>query len=191
MNKGKSWGVMVVVVLGIWEVRMGSAAPSAAECKEERRLGINACQPVLYGKDPSSACCERARVTHLECVCPVITPKVAALIPDINRLVRLVQGCGRNVPRHYKCGSMSFNSLSLSLSYLSRIEIHLLTGFPSLQVLLLHEIKIFERVWFAAYGERYLYIYIYRIECKRLCYRFDRGVLHQTPYNSRRCPRCH
>lgn len=51
-------------------------------------------------------------------------------------------------------------TLSLSLSYLSRIEIHLLTGFPSLQVLLLHEIKIFERVWFAAYGERYLYIYI-------------------------------
>ncbi|RVW50836.1 hypothetical protein CK203_101836 [Vitis vinifera] len=85
----------------MWEVKTGSAAPSAAECKEERRLAINACKPVVYGKDPSPACCERARVTHIECVCPVITPKLAALI-DVNRAVRLIEGCGRKVPRHYK-----------------------------------------------------------------------------------------
>ena len=30
-----------VVVLGVWEGRMASATVSAAQCKEERRLGIN------------------------------------------------------------------------------------------------------------------------------------------------------
>ena len=130
MNGGKSLGVMVVmvvVVLGMWEVKTGSAAPSAAECKEERRLAINACKPVVYGKDPSPACCERARVTHIECVCPVITPKLAALI-DVNRAVRLIEGCGRKVPRHYKCGSMS-TFLSPSLNYIYCIYPHLLRKF--------------------------------------------------------------
>ena len=86
-------------------------AVSGAECEEERRL-------VLYGKDPTPACCERIRVTHIECVCPVITPKLAALV-DVNRMVRLVEGCGRNVPRYNKCDSSMFSlSLSLSLSLL-------------------------------------------------------------------------
>lgn len=113
MKGGRSLAgmVMVVVVAAAVVVRAVSGGPSAAECKEERRVAINACKPVVYGKDPSPACCERARVTHIECVCPVITPKLAALI-DVNRAVRLIQGCGRKVPRHYKCGSMSlfFNS---------------------------------------------------------------------------------
>ena len=41
--KGKAWGlgILMVVVLGVWEGRMASAAVSAAQCKEERRLGIN------------------------------------------------------------------------------------------------------------------------------------------------------
>ena len=114
--KGKTWGVMVVMVVavvGMWEVKMCGAV-SGADCKEERRVAINACKPILYGKDPTPACCERIRVTHIECVCPVITPKLAALV-DVNRMVRLIEGCGRNVPRHYKCGSM----LSLSLSPVS------------------------------------------------------------------------
>ncbi|KAJ9701482.1 hypothetical protein PVL29_006715 [Vitis rotundifolia] len=98
--------LVVVLVVGMWEVKTSSAAPTAAECKEERRLGINVCQPVVYGKDPSPACCERVRVTHLECVCPVITPKLAALI-DVNKAVRLIEGCGRKVPRHYKCGAIT------------------------------------------------------------------------------------
>ena len=110
MNSGGkySWGVMVVVavvVVAMWEVKTGGAAPSTAECKEERRLGINACKPVLYGKDPSPACCERVRVTKIECVCPMVTPKLAALV-DVNRAVRLIESCGRKVPRHYQCGSM-------------------------------------------------------------------------------------
>ncbi|KAL6349312.1 hypothetical protein AAG906_033968 [Vitis piasezkii] len=78
---------MVVLLLGMWEVKTGSAAMSAAECKEERRLGIKVCTPVVYGNDPTPACCERVRVTHVEYV---------------DRLVRLIKGCGRKVHRHFK-----------------------------------------------------------------------------------------
>ncbi|KAI7993182.1 hypothetical protein LOK49_LG11G02249 [Camellia lanceoleosa] len=98
------WVMVVVVVVG--GPAPASATLSAAECKEERRVGINACKPVVYGKLPTPECCERVRVSHIECVCPVITPKLAALI-DVNRAVRLVEGCGRRVPRHFKCGSIT------------------------------------------------------------------------------------
>ena len=123
MKGGKSWGVMVVMVvvlLGMWEVKTGSAAMSAAECKEERRLGIKVCTPVVYGNDPTPACCERVRVTHVECVCPMITPKLAPLI-DVDRLVRLIKGCGRKVPRHFKCGGMSSSPFP-SFNYIYRIS---------------------------------------------------------------------
>lgn len=96
--------VMSLIVLGGWEVKTGSAEMSAAQCKEERRIGINACKPVIYGKNPSAECCLRVRVSHVECVCPVVTPKLAALI-NLNRAIRLIQGCGRRVPTHFKCGS--------------------------------------------------------------------------------------
>lgn len=114
--------VIVLVVAGamsIWEVKTASADLSAAQCKEERRLGLNACKPVVYGRPPSPQCCERIRVTHMECVCPDVTPKVAALV-DVNRAIRIIEGCGRRVPRHSKCGSKLslfiplYNSLPLS-----------------------------------------------------------------------------
>ncbi|XP_060178439.1 uncharacterized protein LOC132608716 [Lycium barbarum] len=109
---GISWAlvvamlVVVTLVINSFEVKMASAELSAAACKEEKRIGINACKPVLYGNIPSPKCCERVRVTHIECVCRVITPKLAALV-DINRAIRLVEGCGRRVPRNYKCGSIT------------------------------------------------------------------------------------
>ncbi|XP_048229688.1 uncharacterized protein LOC8283236 [Ricinus communis] len=98
--------VLLVAVLSIVEVKTANAAPSAAQCKEERRLGLNACKPVVYGRPPSPQCCQRIRVTHIECVCPVVTPKLAALI-DVNRAIRVIEGCGRRVPRHFKCGSIT------------------------------------------------------------------------------------
>ncbi|XP_021291943.1 uncharacterized protein LOC110422378 [Herrania umbratica] len=108
--EARSLAFMVFVVLAAaaatWEVKMAGAELSDAQCKEERNLGINACKPVVYGKLPSPECCQRVRVTHLECVCPVISPQLAALI-DVNRAVRLIEGCGRRVPRHYKCGSIT------------------------------------------------------------------------------------
>ncbi|XVF52469.1 hypothetical protein PTKIN_Ptkin05aG0020500 [Pterospermum kingtungense] len=98
--------VMAVVGGAMWEVQMADAELSDAQCKQERSLAVNACKPVVYGKLPSPECCQRVRVTHLECVCPVITPQLAALI-DLNRAIRLIEGCGRRVPRHYKCGSIT------------------------------------------------------------------------------------
>ncbi|KAK8538194.1 hypothetical protein V6N13_096024 [Hibiscus sabdariffa] len=98
--------LVVVAAAAMWEVEMAAAELSAAQCKQERDLAITACKPVVYGKLPSPECCQRVRVTHLECVCPVITSRIAALI-DVNRAVRLIQGCGRSVPRHYKCGSIT------------------------------------------------------------------------------------
>ncbi|XVF10936.1 hypothetical protein REPUB_Repub07fG0226300 [Reevesia pubescens] len=63
--------LVVVAVAAMWEVKMASAAtPSAAQCKQERSLAVNACKPMIYGKLPSPECCQRIRVTHLECVCP-------------------------------------------------------------------------------------------------------------------------
>ncbi|KAL1830012.1 hypothetical protein DCAR_0209412 [Daucus carota subsp. sativus] len=103
------WGLVVLMSLvlsGGLEVKRVSAKMSAAQCKEERRIGINACKPVIYGKNPSADCCLRVRVSHVECVCPVVTPKLAALV-DLNRAIRLIQGCGRRVPRHFKCGSLT------------------------------------------------------------------------------------
>ena len=113
--------MMVMVVLGMWEVRMASAALSAAKCKEERRVGVNTCKQVIYGQNPTSACCKWMRDTHLDCVCPIITPKLAALV-DVNRMVKLIKGCGRKLPRHYKCGSTLSFSFSFSFSPLTLIK---------------------------------------------------------------------
>ncbi|KAJ0037919.1 hypothetical protein Pint_23204 [Pistacia integerrima] len=87
-------------------------AQTAAECKEERRLLVDGCKSLLIRKPPSGYCCERLRVTHVNCVCPIITPQLAALI-DVNYAVKVVQGCGRQVPRLFKCGSKLFLSLTL------------------------------------------------------------------------------
>ncbi|WCJ25735.1 hypothetical protein M5689_007598 [Euphorbia peplus] len=96
--------VIVILSLSTWEVR--AAGPSAAQCREERRLGVNACKPVVYGRKPSAQCCQRIRVTHTQCVCSVVTSKLAALI-DLNRAIQVIQSCGRRVPRHFKCGSVT------------------------------------------------------------------------------------
>ncbi|TXG51238.1 hypothetical protein EZV62_023762 [Acer yangbiense] len=74
---------------------------------EERRLGVNACKTVVFGQAPSAACCERVRVSHFECVCPVVTPKLTSLI-SVNSVINLLKRCGRRVPRHFKCGSLNF-----------------------------------------------------------------------------------
>ncbi|KAH9699588.1 AAI domain-containing protein [Citrus sinensis] len=89
---------------GEWGGGGGGLSPS--QCSEERRLGVNACKPIVYGQPPSPACCQRIRVSHIECVCPAITPKLAAFI-NVNRVIRLIEGCGRRVSRHFKCGSIT------------------------------------------------------------------------------------
>ncbi|KAF8379184.1 hypothetical protein HHK36_028613 [Tetracentron sinense] len=104
--KGNSWAFMllfVLLVVGKWEVKV--AAVTANECKEERRLGTKACRPVVYGSVPSPACCERVRVTRIECVCPFVSPKLADLInANLNHIAKQIEGCGRRLPSHFKCG---------------------------------------------------------------------------------------
>ncbi|KAL4183979.1 hypothetical protein AMTRI_Chr11g157710 [Amborella trichopoda] len=90
----------VLVLMCVWGVR----CVHAIDCKAEVRSLVNSCKPVLYGKVPSSACCAAIRAAHVGCVCPKITPRLAPLI-DVKRAVRIVRGCGRRVPRHFKCGN--------------------------------------------------------------------------------------
>ncbi|KAK9272116.1 hypothetical protein L1049_002486 [Liquidambar formosana] len=111
-GSSSSRGLMLLlgftVLMGVCRVRMVNGVEvSPSQCTEERRLAINACKPVVYGQPASSACCERVRVSHFECACPAVTPKLAALI-DVNRAIKLLQDCGRRVPRHFKCGSKTF-----------------------------------------------------------------------------------
>lgn len=106
--------VLSLMVLGNWEMKSVSAKKSSSsdKCKEELELGANACTSAyMNGKKPSAECCKRVRAGRIECVCPAITPKVAALI-DVNRAIRLVKSCGRKVPRHFKCGSKHIFSYS-------------------------------------------------------------------------------
>ncbi|KAE8702717.1 hypothetical protein F3Y22_tig00110482pilonHSYRG00722 [Hibiscus syriacus] len=106
--EGKRWCLILIAsVLCISMLNGGGVtAQSAAECKEERRILVNACKGLITRKPPTPYCCERLRVTHVNCVCPVITPQLAALI-DVNYAIKVIQGCGRQVPRHFKCGSIT------------------------------------------------------------------------------------
>ncbi|KAF4362533.1 hypothetical protein F8388_011360 [Cannabis sativa] len=98
--------VVMLTMMMCYGAEVASAQLSNAQCHEERRIGLNACKAVLVGRPPSAACCQRVRVTHVQCVCQVITPKLAAYI-DLKRAIPLIQGCGRRVPRHFKCGSIT------------------------------------------------------------------------------------
>ncbi|KAK3019667.1 hypothetical protein RJ639_003211 [Escallonia herrerae] len=100
--------LLVLALLSMWDVKMASAAPSPAECKEVQRLGINACLPVSFGQQPSAACCERVRVSNGECICPAISPSLASRIGN-DRFVRLVRGCGRSFPPRGKYYRSSMN----------------------------------------------------------------------------------
>ncbi|KAD4178273.1 hypothetical protein E3N88_26864 [Mikania micrantha] len=100
--------VMVLVVLAVSWLNLARAGLSAAECHEERRLAVNACKSLIHGGFPSPQCCQRARVSHAECICPDVTPELVAMIGDINRAIRLVERCGRRVPHHFKCGIATF-----------------------------------------------------------------------------------
>ena len=100
--------LVAAVLVCIWgNNHMASADTSPSECKEERNLLVNACRPVLYGQNPSADCCQRVRVSHVECVCPYVSTKTAAIIGGLGvpYVVKKIEGCGRTVPRKFKCGS--------------------------------------------------------------------------------------
>nr|GFD10978.1 bifunctional inhibitor/plant lipid transfer protein/seed storage helical domain-containing protein [Tanacetum cinerariifolium] len=101
----KCWS-LVIVLMVMMLLAMASAGPNARQCKKERSLALNACKSVMYGRLPSASCCQRVRVTHAKCICPVITAKLVALV-NVDLLTKLITGCGRKVPRRFKCGSLT------------------------------------------------------------------------------------
>ncbi|XP_008234176.1 PREDICTED: uncharacterized protein LOC103333161 [Prunus mume] len=85
--------VCLFLVVGVWVVVVppakGDTTPS--QCKEEKDLLMGACKnAIIIGGSPSAYCCQRVRVTHFECVCPYVTPKVATSIP-IGRTIKQIE----------------------------------------------------------------------------------------------------
>ncbi|KAM1029150.1 hypothetical protein ACFX13_042402 [Malus domestica] len=111
MRAAGSFSVAVIICLlwcGVWEVApMAKANTSPSQCKQEvGRLRDECRSAILPGRNPSALCCQIVRTAHVECVCPYVTPKVANLIP-VGRTIKQIEGCGRSVPRNFKCGSIT------------------------------------------------------------------------------------
>ncbi|KAH6790881.1 hypothetical protein C2S51_005887 [Perilla frutescens var. frutescens] len=101
-----AWHILaLVLVVNVAGTRAQQLSPS--QCQEERRLATNMCRPMVFGQAASPACCQRVRISHFECVCPMFTPKLISIL-DINKVIKLFQHCGRRVPRRFKCGSLNF-----------------------------------------------------------------------------------
>ncbi|XP_038685862.1 uncharacterized protein LOC119985645 [Tripterygium wilfordii] len=105
-SSSSSWFMMLVVALIVVAVLEVPAAKGANQCTEEQRLLVNECRPVILGRNASPACCQRIRVTHWECVCPAVTPQLAALI-NVKNTIKQIEACGRSVPHNFKCGSIT------------------------------------------------------------------------------------
>ncbi|KAL7096088.1 hypothetical protein ACP275_10G061400 [Erythranthe tilingii] len=107
---GKPLFIMILLMVVGMVVAVNSAQPvppTEAQCSDERRDGFSACKfTLIYRLPPSGKCCRRIRETHTECVCPLITPKVAFLI-NVNWAIKTIKKCGREVPRNFKCGSIT------------------------------------------------------------------------------------
>ncbi|KAL7103572.1 hypothetical protein ACP275_08G187900 [Erythranthe tilingii] len=92
--------IMVVVPVAV-------LGQTPSECNDEKNKLENGCRAVIFGRDPTEACCQQVRAAHLSCVCPLVTPALVAAIGGAQRVIRLVRGCGRTVPRNFKCGSLT------------------------------------------------------------------------------------
>ncbi|GLJ42360.1 hypothetical protein SUGI_0877280 [Cryptomeria japonica] len=93
--------LMFVMMLGI----VGISMVGGDKCGEELQGLASNCAPLLQGNAPSAACCKVIRSVDLSCVCPKVTPAIAASI-NVPKVVSIVQSCGRNVPHHTRCGSV-------------------------------------------------------------------------------------
>ncbi|KAI7743403.1 hypothetical protein M8C21_014030 [Ambrosia artemisiifolia] len=99
--------VAMMVLLAVSGLNASRAGPSVAQCHQEKQLAVSACGSVLQGGRPSVECCHRVRVTHAKCICPDVTPELINIVGGVNRAIRLVKSCGRKVPHHFKCGSVT------------------------------------------------------------------------------------
>ncbi|KAL8210153.1 hypothetical protein R6Q57_006885 [Mikania cordata] len=84
------------------------AGPNEAQCHVEKQLAVSACWSVLNSESPSPDYCHRVRVSHAKCICPDVTPElINQKIGSINKAIRFIKSCGRKVPHHFKCGSVT------------------------------------------------------------------------------------
>ncbi|KAK3023225.1 hypothetical protein RJ639_043337 [Escallonia herrerae] len=82
------YDIASLVCVGRVGYKNGECSLSAANCKVERNAFVGACKLVVNGRNPTPECCRCIQVSHFECICPVITPKVVAPI-DVRRPMRL------------------------------------------------------------------------------------------------------
>lgn len=76
-------------------------------CQAQRRVTRNACAMVAFFQSPSNECCLRIRMIPMRCVCPLITPQIAARVTarKLNYGIGVIRQCGRPVASGTKCGS--------------------------------------------------------------------------------------
>ncbi|KAM1126426.1 hypothetical protein ACFX2H_041291 [Malus domestica] len=92
------------VVLGfiiLCVVMVVDADTSPSQCKQENNILISACKPVFMGQKASAYCCQRFRIMHFECVCPLVTPKLTNLI-NVQHTIQQIRACGKRVPHNFK-----------------------------------------------------------------------------------------
>ncbi|KAL8238730.1 hypothetical protein R6Q59_015297 [Mikania micrantha] len=101
--------VVVAVMLAVSSpLKASRAGPNEAQCHLEKQLAVSACWSVLNGGRPSPDCYHRVRVSHAKCICPDVTPElIIKKIGSINKAIRFIKSCGRKVPHHFKCGSVT------------------------------------------------------------------------------------
>ncbi|RXH94792.1 hypothetical protein DVH24_024476 [Malus domestica] len=92
------------VVLGfiiLCVVMVVDADTSPSQCKQENNILISACKPVFMGQKASAYCCQRFRIMHFECVCPLVTPKLTNLI-NVQHTIQQIRACGKRIPHNFK-----------------------------------------------------------------------------------------
>ncbi|CAK9169855.1 unnamed protein product, partial [Ilex paraguariensis] len=86
MERRCAWAFMVLlgmtmVILGeVTMVHANGGQLSPSQCNSERQLLTNACRPVVFGQPATPVCCQRVRISHFECICPMFTPKLASIL---------------------------------------------------------------------------------------------------------------
>ncbi|KAH6773843.1 hypothetical protein C2S52_003239 [Perilla frutescens var. hirtella] len=97
---------MVLVVLVVPTAVAQVLTPT--QCNNQKNDLKNTCRNValVLGK-PSAACCQLVRAAKVDCVCQFVTPKLVAALGGADRTIALIRGCGRTIPRNFKCGSVT------------------------------------------------------------------------------------
>ncbi|KAG9141130.1 hypothetical protein Leryth_001630 [Lithospermum erythrorhizon] len=98
--------VMIILMMMNNHIQLAYGDISPTGCRQQRKGLENSCKPVIFGFKPSADCCAKVRGANFECICPYVTPKLISLI-GLQRAIKGIEGCGRPVPHHFKCGSVT------------------------------------------------------------------------------------